>query len=44
VDKGKSKQLALMAVANKLIKQSFAIAKSGLDYNPEHISENPGLA
>lgn len=32
VEKGKSKKLALIAVANKLIKQAFAIAKSGLVY------------
>ena len=30
--KGKSKKLALIAVANKLLKQSLAIAKSGLYY------------
>jgi hypothetical protein len=29
VAKGKSKKLALIAVANKLLKQSLAIAKSG---------------
>jgi transposase len=38
VGKGKSKKLALIAVANKLLKQSFAIAKSGLIYNAEHRS------
>ncbi len=32
-NKGKSKKLALMAVSNKLIKQAFAIAKSGLPYD-----------
>tara|TARA_R110002072_G_scaffold282761_2_gene445928 strand:- start:27557 stop:27700 length:144 start_codon:yes stop_codon:yes gene_type:complete len=31
--KGKSKKLVLIAVANKLIKQSFSIAKSGLVYD-----------
>lgn len=36
VAKGKSKKLALIAVCNKLIKQAFAIAKSGLDYDPEY--------
>jgi transposase len=41
--KGKSKKLALVAVANKLVKQSFAIAKSGLVYDPEFISIKPGL-
>jgi transposase len=36
VDKGKSKKLALVAVANKLMKQAFAIAKSGLISKPEY--------
>lgn len=36
VAKGKSKKLALIAVCNKLIKQAFAIAKSGLAYDPEY--------
>jgi transposase len=39
VAKGKSKKLALIAVANKLLKQAFAIAKSGLIYHPEYRSE-----
>tara|TARA_B110000967_G_C18787067_1_gene511358 strand:- start:403 stop:549 length:147 start_codon:yes stop_codon:yes gene_type:complete len=38
---GKSKKLALIAVANKLIKQSFAIAKSGFPYDPNYKSMNP---
>ena len=33
IAKGKSKKLALIAVANKLLKQAFAIAKSGLYYD-----------
>jgi len=33
VNKGKSKKLALIAVCNKLIRQAFAIAKSGLPYD-----------
>jgi len=36
--KGKSKKLALIAVANKLLKQSFAIAKSGLVYDRDYVS------
>ncbi|MFV8226131.1 IS110 family transposase [Christiangramia aquimixticola] len=32
VEKGKSKKLALIAVCNKLLKQAFAIAKSGTYY------------
>jgi len=34
--KGKSKKLALIAVANKLLKQSLAIAKSGLYYDEKY--------
>lgn len=36
VAKGKSKKLALIAVCNKLIKQAFAVAKSGLPYDPNY--------
>jgi transposase len=36
--KGKSKKLALIAVANKLLKQSLAIAKSGLYYDENYRS------
>jgi hypothetical protein len=38
VNKGKSKKLALIAVCNKLLKQAFAIAKSGLIYDKEYKS------
>jgi len=38
VAKGKSKKLALMAVCNKLLKQAFAVAKSGLIYDENHRS------
>ena len=38
VAKGKSKKLALIAVCNKLLKQAFAIAKSGLYYDNEYRS------
>lgn len=38
INKGKSKKLALIAVCNKLIKQSFAIAKSGLPYDRSYTS------
>ena len=38
VAKGKSKKLALMAVCNKLLKQAFAIAKSGLIYDDSYRS------
>lgn len=36
VEKGKSKRLALIAVANKLIKQVFAIATNNQTYQPEY--------
>lgn len=39
VGKGKSKKLALIAVANKLLKQSFAIAKSGIPYDEKFVSK-----
>ena len=38
VNKGKSKKLALIAVANKLLKQAFAIAKSGNPYDETFVS------
>jgi len=41
--KGKSKKLALIAVANKLLKQSLAIAKSGLYYDEDFRSVNVNL-
>lgn len=36
--KGKSEKLALIAVCNKLLKQAFAIAKSGLIYDDSYRS------
>ena len=39
--KGKSKKLALIAVANKLIKQAYGIGKSGLIYDAHYKSKNP---
>lgn len=39
VAKGKSKKLALIAVSNKLLKQAFAIAKSGLPYDESFVSK-----
>ena len=38
INKGKSKKLALVAVCNKLLKQAFAIAKSGVEYNENYRS------
>jgi hypothetical protein len=38
VNKGKSKKLALIAVSNKLLKQRFAIAKSGNPYDASFVS------
>jgi transposase len=43
VAKGKSKKLALIAVANKLIKQAFAIAKSKIPYDPNFRSVKPSI-
>jgi len=34
LEKGKAKMLALIAVANKLLRQAFAIAKNGVQYQP----------
>ena len=42
VNKGKSKKLALIAVCNKLIKQAFSIAKSGIPYDPDYRSSIVG--
>jgi len=39
IAKGKSKKLALIAVCNKLLKQAFAIAKSGLPYDEQFVSK-----
>jgi len=39
IAKGKSKKLALIAVCNKLLKQAFAIVKSGLPYDEKFISK-----
>jgi regulator of sigma D len=38
VNQGKGKKLALVAVANKLLKQAFAIAKTGLIFNDSYRS------
>jgi transposase len=38
VTKGKSEKLALLAVSNKLLRQSFAIAKSGIPYDATYRS------
>jgi len=41
VAKGKTPKLALIAVANKLLKQVFAIAKSRMPYDPAYRSIKP---
>ncbi len=41
VAKGKSPKLALVAVANKLLKQAFAISKSRIPYDPAYRSVKP---
>jgi len=40
-NKGKSKKLALIAVSNKLLKQAFAVAKSGIPYDENYRSALP---
>ena len=42
-NQGKSRKLALIAVSNKLLKQSFAIAKSGVEYNENYRSVQPKI-
>jgi len=44
VAKGKSKKLALIAVCNKLLKQAYGIAKSGLVYDESYRSLHPGYS
>ncbi|WP_299016465.1 IS110 family transposase [uncultured Polaribacter sp.] len=39
IAKGKSKKLAMIAVANKLIKQAFAVVKKGVVYNENYVSK-----
>jgi transposase len=39
VAKGKNKKLALIAVCNKLLKQAFAIVKSGVPYQADFCSK-----
>ena len=41
INKGKSKKLALIAVANKLLKQCFAIAKTRRPYDETYVSILP---
>jgi len=36
IARGKSKKLALIAVSNKLLKQAFAISKSGIEYTESY--------
>lgn len=43
VAKGKSKKLALIAVANKLLKQAFAIAKAQMLYQENFVSAKPAM-
>jgi transposase len=41
VNKGQRKKQALISVASKLLKQSFAIAKSGRPYDEMYVSIVP---
>ncbi len=38
-NQSKSRKLALIAVCNKLLKQAFAIAKFGVEYNENYRSK-----
>jgi len=38
LEKGKPERVIKIAIVNKLLKQAFAIAKSGEDYNENHVS------
>lgn len=39
---GKSSRLALVAVANKLVRQAFAVVKNNVDYQDDFVSTPPG--
>jgi hypothetical protein len=39
VTQGKPKKVALIAVANKLLKQIFAILRSGIPYDPHYLEK-----
>ena len=39
VSQGKPKKVALIAVANKLLKQIFAILRSGIPYDPYYLEK-----
>jgi len=39
IAKGKAKMVALIAIANKLIKQAFAIATKGTAYEPDYVKK-----
>lgn len=41
IAKGKNAKVALIAVCNKLLKQAFAIAKSGTTYNENYMNPKP---
>lgn len=41
--KGKPKKVALIAVANKLLRQAFAVLKSGCPYDPQYLNQKSNL-
>ena len=43
VSKGKPKKVALIAVANKLLRQAFAVLKSGCPYDPHYLKLKSNL-
>ncbi|WP_427365557.1 hypothetical protein [Candidatus Caldatribacterium saccharofermentans] len=44
IARGKPKKVALIAVANKLLRQIFAILRSGIPYDPHYLERKRSLA
>jgi hypothetical protein len=42
--RGKPKKVALIAVANKLLRQIFAILRSGIPYDPHYLERKRSFA
>jgi len=43
LSKGRPKKVALVAVANKLLRQAFAVVKSGIPYDPNYLEKKMNL-
>jgi transposase len=44
IARGKPKKVALIAVANKLLRQIFAILRSGIPYDPHDLERKRSFA